>query len=265
LLGKALWEGILVEPRFAHFVLRKMLGRANTADDLASYDAQLYRHLMSFRRYDGDVEDLGLTFSVADRNEITDAVEVVPLIPRGTEIAVASKEDDIPRYIALLAGYRLNKQIQPQVKAFLRGFRQLVPITWMRMFGPSELQTLLGGSEDRGIDLADLRRNTQYGGGYSDSHPYIQGLWRVLASFEPADLRAFLCFTTSVSRPPLLGFGTLKPAFGIARVPINSDSDKLPMAATCMNLLKLPHYSSEQVLREKLLYAIHAGAGFELS
>jgi ubiquitin-protein ligase E3 C len=32
-----------------------------------------------------------------------------------------------------------------------------------------------------------------------------------------------------------------------------------------MNLLKLPPYDSIEVLRERLLYAIEAGAGFELS
>jgi ubiquitin-protein ligase E3 C len=32
-----------------------------------------------------------------------------------------------------------------------------------------------------------------------------------------------------------------------------------------MNLLKLPPYRSREALRDKLLYAIDAGAGFDLS
>jgi len=32
-----------------------------------------------------------------------------------------------------------------------------------------------------------------------------------------------------------------------------------------MNLLKLPEFKSEDTLKGKLLYAIEAGAGFELS
>jgi ubiquitin-protein ligase E3 C len=32
-----------------------------------------------------------------------------------------------------------------------------------------------------------------------------------------------------------------------------------------MNLLKLPEFKDEETLRSKLLYAIQAGAGFELS
>ena len=41
--------------------------------------------------------------------------------------------------------------------------------------------------------------------------------------------------------------------------------ERLPTAATCMNLLKLPPYTSPAQIREKLLYAIKHGTGFELS
>lgn len=44
-----------------------------------------------------------------------------------------------------------------------------------------------------------------------------------------------------------------------------SAPNRLPTASTCMNLLKLPPYRSVQQMRDKLLYAIKAGAGFDLS
>jgi hypothetical protein len=43
------------------------------------------------------------------------------------------------------------------------------------------------------------------------------------------------------------------------------DVDRLPTASTCSNTLKLPNFRRTATLREKLLYAIKAGAGFELS
>lgn len=66
-------------------------------------------------------------------------------------------------------------------------------------------------------------------------------------------------------RPPPLGFASMNPPFTIQRVGITHDSEKLPSASTCFNILKLPTYSSEKVLREKLTYVIVSGAGFELS
>ena len=41
--------------------------------------------------------------------------------------------------------------------------------------------------------------------------------------------------------------------------------DRLPTVSTCMNLLKLPKYTDELELRDKLVYAIDSGSGFELS
>ena len=37
----------------------------------------------------------------------------------------------------------------------------------------TELQLLISG-EQKPIDIADLRRNVNYAGGYADSQPYIQ-------------------------------------------------------------------------------------------
>ena len=58
-------------------------------------------------------------------------------------------------------------------------------------------------------------------------------------------------------------FQELYPPFCIQNS--GSEPDRLPTASTCMNLLKLPEFKSDETLRTKLLYAIEAGAGFELS
>lgn len=44
------------------------------------------------------------------------------------------------------------------------------------------------------------------------------------------------------------------------------DEDKrLPTSSTCMNILRLPDYKDFNLLKEKLLYAIRANSGFDLS
>jgi ubiquitin-protein ligase E3 C len=45
----------------------------------------------------------------------------------------------------------------------------------------------------------------------------------------------------------------------------DADTARLPTAATCMNLLKLPPYRTKEQVRKKLLYAIKSGSGFDLS
>ena len=43
------------------------------------------------------------------------------------------------------------------------------------------------------------------------------------------------------------------------------ETDRLPTSSTCMNILRLPDYGDKVKLKNKLLYAIKAKSGFDLS
>lgn len=117
---------------------------------------------------------------------------------------------------------------------------------------------------DRPIDILDLQRNTVYGGWEGEeSHPTIQAFWRVAASLNKEERSQLVRFVTSCARPPLLGFTELNPKFAIRNA--GNDQARLPTASTCVNLIKLPEYTNERNLRDKLLYAINSQAGFDLS
>jgi ubiquitin-protein ligase E3 C len=83
-------------------------------------------------------------------------------------------------------------------------------------------------------------------------------------SFTQTERAQLLKFVTSCERAPSLGFVSLRPTFTIQRVDCHDDS-RLPTASTCFNILKLPTYSSESVMKSKLLVSIRSGAGFDLS
>jgi ubiquitin-protein ligase E3 C len=51
MLGKALWEGVLLELPLAGFFLRALRGARPGLHDLPSLDAQLYRNLLALRTY----------------------------------------------------------------------------------------------------------------------------------------------------------------------------------------------------------------------
>jgi len=258
ILGKALYEGILVDVAFAGFFLAKWLGKQSYLDDLASLDSELYQGLIFLKHYSGDLADLALNFTVTqDEFGIARSVE---LTPNGSNIPV-TKENRL-RYIYLVSLYKLSRQIRKQSDAFFDGLSEMIDPKWLRMFNQQELQILLGGV-DSPINVDDLRANTQYGGLYADDEPTIQAFWRVVESFTQDQKRALLRFVTSCSRPPLLGFKELVPKFAIRDA--GRDSKRLPTASTCVNLLKLPMYTDERVLKAKLLQAINSGAGFDLS
>ena len=146
-----------------------------------------------------------------------------------------------------------------------RGLREVIDQSWIRIFNEPELQVLISGPSDGEIDVDDMRSNCRYAGGFTGIDPTIQRFWSALHSFDAQQQAEFLRFVTSCERPPPLGFGSLNPPLTIQRVGIMRDGDKLPTSSTCFNVLKLPTYSSEKVMKERLLYAIQSGAGFELS
>ena len=261
ILGKALYEGILVDVKFADFFLSKWLGQQSYIDDLASLeslDSELYRGLIALKNYSGNVEsDFALNFTVADDEfGIRTSRE---LVPGGTDIPV-TRENRLS-YIYLITRYRLSTQIEDQSRAFLQGLTELINPRWLRLFNTEELRVLVTGA-DTPIDVEDLRRNTVYGG-YHEKDMAVQYFWEALSSLDQASLKAFLRFVTSSPNPPLLGFSELNPKFAIRHA--GDDITRLPTASTCVNLLKLPAYNSTAQCLEKVKYAIYSGAGFDLS
>lgn len=287
-LGKAVYEGIVVDVPFASFFLSQVLGQQQSPlysciDELPSLDPELYKNLTYVKHYDGDVCDLGLTFSVDE--DFMGRIMSHELIPGGRAVAV-TKENRI-NYIHLMAHFRMHSQIKDQTAAFIRGFRSVICTEWLSMFSTPELQRLVSG-DNTPIDLSDLKKHTKYYGGFHGNHRVIGWLWDILQNdFSPHEHSKFLKFVTSCSKPPLLGFAHLEPPFSVRCVEVGDDLDtgdtigsvlrgfftirrkdpvnRLPTSSTCFNLLKLPNYQRKSTLREKLRYAISSNTGFELS
>lgn len=70
ILQQALYESLLVEVPLAGFFLSKLLGKSTSAEihHLDSLDPELCRNLLSLKTYQGDVQDLGLDFTVLNSN-----------------------------------------------------------------------------------------------------------------------------------------------------------------------------------------------------
>jgi len=261
ILGKALYENLLVELPLASFFLSKLLGQKLVnvdIDHLDSLDPELYKNLLYLKTYEGDVQDLGLDFTVTVEEFGETRVEL--LKPEGDTLVVTS--DNRIEYIHLVADYKLNRQIRNQCIAFRNGLEDVIGLDWLRMFSHRELGTLISGAEHE-INVEDLEAYTNYSGGYTPDHPTVAAFWEVVRELSEEDKRSLLKFVTSCSRPPLLGFRDLDPPFCVHNA--GNDPVRLPTASTCMNLLKLPDFKDSVILKAKLLYAIQAGAGFELS
>ncbi|CDQ68375.1 unnamed protein product [Oncorhynchus mykiss] len=96
MLGKAMYEGIVVDVPFASFFLGQVMGHHHSTfyssiDELPSLDSEFYKNLTSIKRYDGDVGDLGLTLSYDE--DVMGQLVCHELIPGGKTMPVTNENN----------------------------------------------------------------------------------------------------------------------------------------------------------------------------
>ncbi|ONM32422.1 E3 ubiquitin-protein ligase UPL1 [Zea mays] len=264
-VGKALFDGQLLDAHFTRSFYKHILGVRVTYHDIEAIDPAYYKNLKWM--LENDISDvLDLTFSMdADEEKLIlyEKAEVTDceLIPGGRNIRVT--EENKHQYVDRVAEHRLTTAIRPQINAFLEGFNELIPRELISIFNDKELELLISGLPD--IDLDDLKANTEYSG-YSIASPVIQWFWEIVQGFSKEDKARFLQFVTGTSKVPLEGFSALQGISGPQRFQIHKaygSTNHLPSAHTCFNQLDLPEYTSKEQLQERLLLAIHeANEGF---
>ncbi|KAI8866999.1 putative ubiquitin ligase tom1p [Ramicandelaber brevisporus] len=260
-IGKAIYDGKLLDCYFTRSFYKHILGRQVDYRDVEAIDPEYYKSLVWILENDiaGVIEE---TFSaeVSAFGKTT----VVDLIPDGRNIAVT--EANKAQYVGLIAEHRLYNSIKDQIDSFLEGFLGIIPRHLIRIFNEQELELLISGLPD--IDVDDWRNNTEYHGGYSASSLQIQWFWRAVRSFDQEERTKLLQFTTGTSKLPMEGFRAIQGSNGVQKFQIHVDpgnTTRLPTAHTCFNQLDLPRYDSYEQLRELLLLAIReCSTGFGL-
>ncbi|EGV65338.1 hypothetical protein CANTEDRAFT_119595 [Yamadazyma tenuis ATCC 10573] len=200
------------------------------------------------------LEDLSLSFSLP-------GYPSYQLIADGDNIAITSK--NIESYISKVIEATLCNGIIPQTKAFMNGFSKVFPISSLIVFSPNELVNLFGNAvEDWSLETLHSSINANHG--YSKDSDAVRTLIDILVHFNDIERRSFLQFLTGAPKLPVGGFKALKPEFTVVRkYPEggSKDDDYLPSVMTCANYLKLPNYSTEEIMKRKILQAISEGAG----
>ncbi|CAG8689926.1 3463_t:CDS:2, partial [Dentiscutata heterogama] len=88
MIARAMKEKILLDSQFAEFFLSKISGRAVFLEDLIGWNNELWKNLIFLKRYEGNVEDLGLYFVVDE--EINGQIRSKELRAGGSHMAVTN-------------------------------------------------------------------------------------------------------------------------------------------------------------------------------
>ncbi|XP_067101751.1 E3 ubiquitin-protein ligase TRIP12 isoform X3 [Osmerus mordax] len=206
------------------------------------------------------VEDLGLDFTLPGFPNIE-------LKKGGKDVPVTIY--NLEEYLRLVVYWTLNEGVSRQFESFREGFESVFPLQHLQYFYPEELDQLLCGSKSETWDVKTLMECCRPDHGYTHDSRAVRFLFEVLSSFDAEQQRLFLQFVTGSPRLPVGGFRSLNPPLTIVRKTFESTEnpdDFLPSVMTCVNYLKLPDYSSIEIMREKLLIAAREGQqSFHLS
>ncbi|KAF8083082.1 hypothetical protein N665_0792s0011 [Sinapis alba] len=290
-MAKALQDGRLLDVPLSTAFYKFILGQELDLHDITLFDTELGKTLQELRVLVGRkqyleavgggnwsaicdlslrgsrIEDLCLDFTLPGYPEY--------ILRPGDEIVDINSLEE---YISLVVDATVKKGIARQLEAFRSGFNQVFDITSLQIFTPSELDYLLCGRREL-WEAETLAEHIKFDHGYTAKSPAIVNLLEIMGELTADQQRAFCQFVTGAPRLPPGGLAVLNPKLTIVRKQSSTSSatangtgasetadDDLPSVMTCANYLKLPPYSTKEIMYKKLLYAINEGQGsFDLS
>ncbi|KAG4985083.1 hypothetical protein AAZX31_12G031300 [Glycine max] len=291
-MAKALQDGRLLDLPLSVAFYKLVLGQELDLHDILFIDAELGKTLQELNALvcrkcfiesiggsytdtfanlhfrGAPIEDLCLDFTLPGYPEY--------ILKPGDEIVDIN---NLEEYISMVVEATVKTGIMRQMEAFRAGFNQVFDISSLQIFSPQELDYLLCGRRElwKTETLAD---HIKFDHGYTAKSPAIVNLLEIMGEFTPEQQRAFCQFVTGAPRLPPGGLAVLNPKLTIVRKlsssaanassngngPSELADDDLPSVMTCANYLKLPPYSTKEIMYKKLLYAISEGQGsFDLS
>eukprot|EP00268_Persea_americana_P006273 TRINITY_DN1226_c0_g1_i4.p1 TRINITY_DN1226_c0_g1~~TRINITY_DN1226_c0_g1_i4.p1 ORF type:complete len:1136 (-),score=236.23 TRINITY_DN1226_c0_g1_i4:375-3782(-) len=280
-VAKAIKDRRVMDVPFSKAFYKLILEQDLDIYDINSFDPELGRTLLEFQAL---VERKRTMESVSGKNTTSKSdlhfrgtrIEDLCLdfsLPGYNDYKFGSTPDqkmvnslNLEEYVSLLVDATVKSGISRQVEGFRTGFNQVFPLKTLQIFTEDEIERLLCGEQETWVsgELLDL---IKFDHGYTASSPSINNFLEIIQEFGCDERRAFLQFLTGAPRLPPGGLAALNPKLTIVRKHWSKLADlDLPSVTTCKNYLKLPPYSSKEIMRERLLYAITEGQGsFHLS
>lgn len=281
LVARAVLDGRILDIPLSKAFYKIMLGQELDIYDIPTFDPELGKTVLEFQALvkrkkfletsserasnpsaylsykNVRLEDLCLDFTLPGNPEYE-------LVPGGSEKMVTL--DNLEEYVYLIVDATLKSGIDKQIQAFKSAINEVLSLKTLGMFNEEEIERILCGKQDAWAS-SKLEDHIQFDHGYEvNSQPIICFL-EILREFGREEQRAFIQFTTGAPQLPLGGLASLDPKLTVVRKKCDGNVDnELPSVNTCRHFIKLPPYSSKEIMRNKLKYALAEGLGsFHLS
>ncbi|EGW31103.1 uncharacterized protein SPAPADRAFT_72958 [Spathaspora passalidarum NRRL Y-27907] len=260
-LGLAIYNSTILDLQFPLALYKILMGKSLDHNDYKTIFPVSYKNLMSLKTMTAEeLAELELTFEVSYSDAFGTNL-TGDLIPTGSQISVTA--DNLDEYIEKYIGFFIKDGIKRQVRSFHEGFIHVIGGNALSLFSPEEIELLLCGSDDSGIDVDLLKSVTKYSGWKpsedAQNSNIIKWFWEYMNDMSNKERRKLLGFVTGSDRVPATGIQNLVFKITLLKA---YDSNRLPVAHTCFNELAIYEYSSKAKLVGKLSKAIFESAGF---
>ncbi|KAK9884642.1 hypothetical protein WA026_007479 [Henosepilachna vigintioctopunctata] len=174
--------------------------------------------------------------------------KIVPIVYGGRSIPLTFENRN--QYFEQAIKFR-TQEFNLQIAAIREGMSGIVPVPLLSLVTAEHIEKLVCGISHISIPL--LKKIVRYRE-LDENHQLVQWLWSILEGFSDQERVLFMRFVSGRSRLPA-NLADLSQRFQVMRVdkPING----LPTAQTCFFQLRIPSYTSQEIMAERLLYSIN--------
>ncbi|KAK6294039.1 hypothetical protein J4Q44_G00348690 [Coregonus suidteri] len=138
-----------------------------------------------------------------------------------------------------------------EVAVVREGMSWIVPVPLLSLLTAKQLEQMVCGMPEISVDV--LKKVVRYRE-VEEHHTQVQWFWQTLEDFSNEERVLFMRFVSGRSRLPA-NTADISQRFQIMKV--DRPYDSLPTSQTCFFQLRLPPYSSQTVMAERLRYAIN--------
>ena len=284
-LARAIYDDRLLDFPISKVFWNLLLNRSVKFNDINLIDKDLYKFLEDILKLimqkkeiikkEKNISDEELENQILYNGQKLNTTDIyftfpgydIELKPNGKNILLCIK--NMEEYINLIYDFIFYKGINKITEAFREGFNIVFNINELKCFNAEELEEIIFGSDKQKWEYDILLENLKPEHGYTKNSKIFKNLIQYMTSLDKNEQKQFLIFTTGASRLPFGGFKALSPKLTVVKRSVigNENPDKfLPTVMTCQNYLKIPEYSSFEILKKKFNIAMNEGSNeFHLS
>ncbi|XP_040578210.1 probable E3 ubiquitin-protein ligase HECTD4 [Lepeophtheirus salmonis] len=182
------------------------------------------------------------------------------LIPGGGSIYLSWSNRN--EYIEALKKFKMQEMACTERWIHIKaGLASVIPMDiFLSLFKPSEIEAIICGPNR--VNIRYIKEHTIYQVGIRESDAHVRYFWSVLETLSKSQIQKFIKFCSNQDRIQTWSEENLPPyPMKIAPANGNSDEDDDPdqryiRVETCMFMIKLPRYSSYEIMRKKIIFAI---------